>query len=109
MINGEQRRFEGLERGHQMASLAADRAGEDWKAIALEAFRLHAKKHQKFTTEEVRAAFPDLPSPPDMRAWGQVALLARREGYVIGSGWIRAESRKVHGMVVTHWQSKICY
>jgi hypothetical protein len=105
----QQRSLEGLELGHQMASLAADRAGDDWKALALEAFRLHASTHPKFTTEEVRAAFPELPSPPDMRAWGQVALLARREGYVIGDGWVRAESPKVHGMVVTQWRSKIFY
>jgi len=33
--------------------------------------------------------------------------LAKKEGYVEPSGWVRAQSLTVHGMVVTLWESKI--
>lgn len=98
---------EGLSIGHAMAEVAADNAGAEWKAAAYLAFKLHAMRHLHFTTEEVRAANPDLPPPPDDRAWGSIALKAKREKIVIGSGWVRANSRTVHGMVVTKWYSTI--
>ena len=98
---------DGLAIGHAMAEVAADNAGEEWKAAAFYAFKRHAMKHQFFTTEEVRAANPDMPPPPDDRAWGSIALRAKREGVVVGSSWVRATSRSVHGMVVTQWFSKV--
>jgi hypothetical protein len=79
----------GLETGHAMAELAADRAGFDWKLLALEAVRQHALKKRYFTTEQVRGANPDLPEPPDKRAWGAIARLAKKEGQ------IRAETRSM--------------
>ena len=97
----------GLELGHDMAEIAADHAGGYWIGIALKAVIQYARKKQYFTTEQVRAANPDLPEPPDKRAWGHVIRLAKKEGYVEPSGWIRAESLTVHGMVVTLWLSKI--
>ena len=98
---------EGLSIGHAMAEVAADNAGAEWKAAAFYAFKRHAMKHLHFTTEEVRAANPDIPPPPDDRAWGSIALKAKREKIVIGSGWVRANSRTVHGMVVTKWYSTV--
>jgi len=98
---------EGLQIGHSMAEVAADNAGETWKRLAYEAFVKHAKSHEFFMTEDVRSANPDLPTPPDMRAWGQVALLAKREEVVSGHLFTRAKSRSVHGMVVTMWRSNI--
>lgn len=98
---------EGLSIGHAMAEVAADNAGEFWKEEAFYAFKQYAMTHSHFTTEEVRAANPDMPPPPDDRAWGSIALRAKREGVVVGSGWVRANSRTVHGMVVTMWQSMI--
>jgi hypothetical protein len=95
---------EGLAIGHAMAEVAADNAGEDWKGVAYEAFVNHAYKHDAFTTEEVRRANPDLPSPPDTRAWGAVARRAVKEGVVRSAGWTRAKSLTVHGMVVTKWE-----
>ena len=97
----------GLEIGHAMAELAADRAGFDWKLLALEAVRQHALKKRYFTTEQVRGANPDLPEPPDKRAWGAIARLAKKEGFTQPHNWIRAESNSVHGMVVTLWASRI--
>ena len=97
----------GLRLGHAMAEKAANHAGSEWKTIALEAFRQYAKHHESFTTEQVRLANEDIPLPPDTRAWGGIARTAKTEGFIASDGWTRAESRTVHGMVVTRWKSKI--
>ena len=98
---------EGLLIGHAMAEVAADNAGETWKRMAYEAFVKHAKDHEFFVTEDVRNDNPDLPAPPDMRAWGQIALLAKKEKVVFGYSLTRAKGRAVHGMFVTMWRSTI--
>jgi len=97
----------GLEIGHAKAKQAAEHAGSDWQKTALEAFKAFAKTHKSFKTEDVRNANPDIPPPPDKRAWGQVALDARRKQMIVGGGYVRAESKSVHGMAVTLWLSKI--
>jgi hypothetical protein len=98
---------EGLRLGHVMAEVAANNAGETWKRLAYEAFVKYAKGREFFLTEDVRAANPDLPTPPDMRAWGHVARRAKKEEIVSGQSFTRAKSRSVHGMVVTMWRSNI--
>jgi len=97
----------GLAIGHEKAEIAADHAGQEWKDLAFEAFKNYAKKHRYFTTELVRLNSKHVPIPPDKRAWGHVALRAKREEIVIGDGWTRASSSSVHGMVVTRWLSLI--
>jgi hypothetical protein len=98
---------EGLRIGHAMAEIAANNAGETWKRMAYEAFVKHAKSHEFFLTEDVRNNNPDLPMPPDTRAWGYIARLAKKEKIVSGHLFTRAKSRSVHGMVVTMWKSNI--
>lgn len=98
---------EGLAEGHNRAQDAADHAGEDWQEQAMNAFRSHAEKNKTFTTEQVRAAHPELPEPPDKRAWGAIPRIAKRRGIVNSHGWTRADSHTVHGMVVTLWKSNI--
>ena len=98
---------EGLAIGHEMAEIAANHAGEDWKEMAYDAFVSYARSHDKFTTEEIRQDNPELPSPPDTRAWGAIARRAVADDIVRSAGWTRAKSRTVHGMVVTLWESKI--
>jgi hypothetical protein len=98
---------EGLALGHAMADVAAKHAGAEWTEMALNVIKDYARTHQKFTTEQVRAANDDLPPPPDKRAWGAVVRMAHKEGVIEPNGWVRAESRTVHGMVVTMWSSKI--
>lgn len=99
---------QGLAIGHAMAEVAAENAGSAWVATALEAVRRHAATNKYFTTEQVRAAFEDLPEPPDKRAWGAVVRKAKKEGLIQPHGWVRAQSLSVHGMVVTLWESKVC-
>ncbi len=98
---------QGLLFGHEMADRAGERAGRDWLSIALDAVKRFAIENDSFTTEQVRLANPDLPDPPDKRAWGAVVRIAKKEGFIEASGWVRAESLTVHGMVVTKWSSKI--
>ena len=100
-------KHEGLALGHVMADLAADNAGEAWKAEAYAVFREYAIKNELFTTEQVRKFNTDMDSPPDERAWGSIALQAKRDNIVVADSWVRATSRSVHGMVVTKWRSLI--
>jgi hypothetical protein len=98
---------ESLKIGHKMADIAAEHAGEDWQDIAYDAFVAHARKHDKFTVEDVRHANPDLPAPPDARAWGAIPRRGMKDGIVTCLGWTRAKSLTVHGMVVSLWGSNI--
>ena len=99
---------EGLKIGHIKADEAASHAGTEWKDVALAAFKQYAKNHSHFTTEQVRLASTDtVPSPPDTRAWGGIARIAKLKGFILSNGWVRAESKTVHGMVVTRWKSTI--
>ncbi len=97
----------GLAEGHAAAQKAADHAGPDFKTAAAEAFREYARRHIFFTTEDVRLANPDLPTPPDKRAWGAIALRAKRDGIIDFECWDRAVSKNVHGSVIAKWQSRI--
>lgn len=93
--------------GHAGADRAADAAGELWKAEALEAFIRYAKSHNKFTAEDVRLANPDLRCNADLRAWGHIAISAKRAGVVEHAGYARSISAKVHSSVTTLWGSLI--
>ena len=99
---------EGLRLGHEGAERAADAAGELWKAQALEAFIQYAKRHRKFTSEDVRLANPDIGCNGDLRAWGHVAKAANKAGATVKAGSACCISRKVHGSITTLWESLIC-
>jgi hypothetical protein len=98
---------EGLALGHAAAEEAADHAGEDWKELAYSAFTRHAETNATFITENVRDANKQIPDPPDNRAWGAVALRAKRERIVEADGHSRATHLRVHGNTVTLWRSLI--
>jgi hypothetical protein len=97
--------FTGLELGHAMAEIAADHAGEDWKDRAYSAFLAFAATKKTFITEEAREAC-DVGEPPDRRAWGAIALRAKREGRIKAIGFANAKDRAVHGNVVTLWETQ---
>lgn len=98
---------EGVALGHAMAELAGNNAGKNWKQLAYNAFVDHAFAHDTFTTEDVRRANPDLPLPPDNRAWGAIARRAVGQNIITPLGWTRAKNRNVHGRAVVHWKSNI--
>ena len=101
-------KHEGLALGHAMAEVAGKHAGDDWMEMALEALRTHATAHKYFTTEQVRGAHPELPEPPDKRAWGAVTRKAKVEGIIRAHGWMRSQNLSRHGMHVTVWESTLC-
>jgi hypothetical protein len=97
----------GTEIGHAKAKQAAAHAGESWQKTAYDAFVAFAKTHSAFKTEDVRSANPDIPPPPDPRAWGAISLMAKRNDIVVGGKPVKAENPRVHGMYVTLWTSRI--
>jgi hypothetical protein len=74
--------FNGLALGHAAAERAADHAGEAWKDRAYRAFIAFAASRKTFTTEEARESCGHVGDPPDRRAWGAIALRAKRDGKV---------------------------
>ena len=110
-IEGDERQQmieEGLRLGHEGADRAADAAGELWKAQALEAFIRYAKRHKKFTAEDVRLANPDIRCNGDNRSWGHIAKAASKAGATVKIGSANCISRNVHGSITTLWESLIC-
>lgn len=88
----------------QSAAQAAERRHPGWLDMAFEAFVRYATQHPNgFTTEAVRVANPDIPPPPDKRAWGAVVLRAMRAKRIKSLGFTRAQDRKVHGNLVALW------
>jgi hypothetical protein len=96
--------FDGLTLGHAAAERAADHAGEEWKDRAYSAFTDYARDHKTFTTEDVRRA-SDVGEPPDNRAWGAVALRAKRAGVVRHIDFARVKDPCCHSNVVSLWEA----
>lgn len=93
--------------GMQRAVDHADREIPSWQDLALDAFRAYARAHREFTTEDVRLGSPNVPTPPDKRAWGHVARRACREMVVQRIGLTQAKSPTVHAMYVTLYRSTV--
>jgi hypothetical protein len=96
----------GLDLGYAKADQAANSAGDEWCEMAYGAFVHHAKHNAQFTTEQVRNC-SGVETPGDLRAWGSIARRAKDENLVVFVGWARAESPRVHGSVISLWESKI--
>jgi hypothetical protein len=90
-------------KGIELAKLAADKAGDEWKAAAYQAFVDYARRHKYFTTEDVRASMNGKHQPREMRAWGHIAVMARRNGIVSNADLVRGKHSQ--GRFVTLWHS----
>ncbi|WP_342617200.1 hypothetical protein [Rhodoferax sp. GW822-FHT02A01] len=95
--------FSGRDIGHAKAHQAADRAGAEWQAVAMEALRTFAKSHQQFTVEDVRKEFSTIKAPTD-KAWGSIAIRARNAGLIEAIGNIKVQGGR---MVATLWRSRV--
>lgn len=95
--------FSGRDIGHAKAQVAADHAGLDWRDSALRALRRFASSNHQFTVEQVRLAFPDIKAPSD-KAWGAIALQARKAGLIEAIGNVKVQGGR---MVATLWLSRI--
>lgn len=89
--------------GAQAAADRADRVHGDWTDKAYAAFVAYAKSHQQFTTEDVITASPEVPEAPEKRAWGAIALMAKRRGLVRKVGFDTAKSVHAHRRPVSVW------
>ena len=94
--------------GMEAAAAHAERDTEGWNRMAYEAFvrYAHASK-EPFMTEEVRwyAEALGVPEPPDNRAWGAVAMKARRAGLIVSLGYAPQQSVNAHKAPKTLWKS----
>ena len=95
--------FTGRDIGHAKAQLAADHAGVEWQDAAFKALSDFATCHRQFTVEDVRQACPNIHAPTD-KAWGAIALRARRAGLIAACGNVKVQGGR---MVATLWQSRI--
>ena len=96
---------EAKEIGHYMAELAADKAGDAWKAEAAEALVEYAKTHEFFTAEDIRAANPEIGCDCDLRAWGSIIRCAVIMEIITFSKFVPVVSSR--GGAKSQWQSLI--
>lgn len=83
--------------GSSRAAAHADRESLDWTLRAYRFLVIYARRRvgNPFLMEDVRKAAersPSYVSPPDGRAWGAVALRAKRDGAIVMSGYAPSES-----------------
>lgn len=85
-----------LEEGRKSGALAAqavadaaERRNPGWMQTAYAAFVAYARMHpdRGFTTDDVRRAATQVPPAQDERAWGAVALRAKRAKVVKANGY----------------------
>jgi len=94
----------GRKLGHEGAQRAADHAGAQWQAEAWLAFCTYVVGHKQFTMEAVRLASPQVPSPPDNRAWGVIALRAKRAGMIRRVRFVEAQNPNCHAANIVLWE-----
>lgn len=100
-------RDEGIKR----AADHADAVAPDWTDNAFRIFchygKQRAQKGFLFSTEEARTyaeKWWTLPPPPDRRAWGAVAVRARRAGLIQRAGFDCSKSANCHGGYIAVWR-----
>lgn len=91
-------------KGAQRAADHAERVDDGWKERAYNAFVVYAALHDEFTTEDVRLYSHWIETPPDLRAWGHIALKAMRAGVVRKVGLGRSPRREAHQAFITIWK-----
>ena len=94
--------------GMEAAADHAEREHEGWKMMAYALFlRYAAATREPFMTEQVRwyAEGLGLEPPPDKRAWGAIAVKAKKAGYVRSIGYAPQKADNAHGAPKTLWKS----
>lgn len=87
------------DRGIKASADHAEAVAEGWQAAAYRLFCAYARTHREFMTEDVRVFARNnalLDEPPDARAWGAVAIRARRAGLVRSIGYACQRDPKSH-------------
>jgi hypothetical protein len=97
--------FAARKHGHEAARAAAERASRiepAWKRAAIEAVRMHAQTHERFTAERVGMV---VPASADHRASGHIMRAAAREGICVADGFAPTVSSRGSPKVL--WRSLI--
>ena len=96
--------------GMTAAAANAERDTEGWNQMAVESFVRYVMdvKHP-FMTEDVRcfAEALGMPEPPDKRAWGAIAMKAKRAGLIVSLGYAPQQSVNAHKAPKTLWKAVI--
>lgn len=97
----------GIETGKEKAKVCANNAGVTWNIEAYKAFVMFAKKQKNFTTGDVRKWLQENKKifPHDNRAWGGVAMMAKKNKIVTRTG--RFVYTGSHGRPDAVWRSEI--
>ena len=94
--------------GMNNAAAHAERETEGWNRMAFEAFVRYVNAvSEPFMTEDVRnyAEALGMPEPPDKRAWGAIAMKAKRAGLIVSLGYAPQQSVNAHKAPKTLWKS----
>ncbi len=94
--------------GMNNAAAHAERETEGWNRMTYEAFvRYVMEIKHPFMTEDVRcyAEALGMPKPPDKRAWGSVAMKAKRAGLIVSMGYAPQQSVNAHKAPKTLWKA----
>ena len=100
--SGKELRDDGIKR-------AADHANakiQTWSNRAYDCFVNYARSHELFMTEDVRAA-AEIPAPPSNRAWGSVAVRAKKANIIAHAGYKAVKNPKAHCAPCNVWRSLI--
>lgn len=106
-MSGEQLGLELANIASQVAMDHADVMEPGWSERAFSAFKIFAKQHDRFSTEDVIAASAHVPAPPDKRAWGGIARKACHSGVCEKAGMGTSKLPHAHQRPITIWNSKI--
>lgn len=100
LFTGQDLAIQGMTR----AAEKADRECEGWQDMALGFLEDYVKKHRFFMAEDVRLASEGIvPTPPSLRAWGQIMMKASKRGIIKSVGIQKVNNPKAHSANATVW------
>ena len=93
------------DKGIKMSVENADKNIENWSQKAYYFFINYIKDKKFFMTEDVRIASEGLlETPPSKRAWGSIAVRAKKEGLIESAGFSAVKNPKAHSTPATLWK-----
>lgn len=87
----------------------ANAVEQNWGDLAFQFFKLYAQAHTLFQTEDVRVwSYKNgLPHAPDGRAWGAIALEAKRAKIIVCDSYANTKVKPAHAAPRAVWKSLI--
>lgn len=87
------------------AEINANRVNPGWSEQAYDYLKIFIRhRRTPFTIESFRASLKSyLPDPPSLRAFGALAVRAKREGLIKRVGFVQVENPKAHQANANLW------